>query len=176
MNAKTLLQIRGDEAVERTFFVSSIYGATVATVRRVLRARATDAECDEVDDEMPDERRALVVAFASDEICGGRRMAVFEDDELTACSRVKPGFRFDAWVADSGDELLNWVPGWRPWSSAPKNATWVEVLLRDRTVKVAHWAEDLSGEEQPPFSGWFVGKGEQSFSALIGEPIGWRPL
>lgn len=33
---------------------------------------------------------------------------------------------------------------------------WLEVMLWDGTVCLAHYARDLSGEEQPPFEGWFV--------------------
>lgn len=64
--------------------------------------------------------------------------------------------------------------GWREMGSAPRNATTVEVLMHNRTTKHAHWAQDLSGEEQPPFRGWFE-KGEH-FNSQIDDPIAWRYL
>jgi len=45
--------------------------------------------------------------------------------------------------------------------------------------KDAHWASDLSGEEQPPFEGWFVPVKDQSGRILyymeIREPVSWKP-
>ena len=70
---------------------------------------------------------------------------------------------------------------WQPMKSAPKNATWVEVLLANgRSVQRAHWASNLSGEEQPPFEGWFyereVGSGKGSgYHQITPKPIAWRP-
>lgn len=44
----------------------------------------------------------------------------------------------------------------------------------------AHWAQDLSGEEQPPFKGWYRpvldDKGKTlMFSEIHGKPAWWRP-
>lgn len=69
---------------------------------------------------------------------------------------------------------------WQPMSTAPKNATNVEVLTAEGKQLVAHWAEDLSGEDQPAFSGWFI-KVEGSKHCLayfsgIREPKAWRPI
>ncbi len=67
---------------------------------------------------------------------------------------------------------------WQPIKTAPKNATEILVLLEhkgDRHVMVAHWAEDLGGEEQPPFRGWFFWNVWQ-FSALPSEPTHWTPI
>lgn len=52
--------------------------------------------------------------------------------------------------------------------------------MRDGTVhEDAHWASDLSGEDQPPFEGWFRpvkdSDGRTSYYAYIGEPVAWRP-
>jgi hypothetical protein len=63
---------------------------------------------------------------------------------------------------------------WQHMDTAPKNATEVEVLTRDDKIVVAHWASDLSGEEQPPFRGWFVRKA--SYFGEIETPKEWRPL
>lgn len=62
---------------------------------------------------------------------------------------------------------------WRSMDSAPHNATWVKVKMADGRVLRAHWASDLSGEEQPPFRGWFVSAG--SYMRGIENPIAWRP-
>lgn len=46
---------------------------------------------------------------------------------------------------------------WKPILLAPRNATHLRVMMWDGTIhEDAHWACDLSGEEQPPFQGWFV--------------------
>lgn len=59
--------------------------------------------------------------------------------------------------------------GWREMGSAPRDATTLEVLMHNRTTKHAHWAQDLSGEEQPIFRGWFDENRYQ-----IEDPIAWR--
>lgn len=68
----------------------------------------------------------------------------------------------------------------RPWQSmntAPKNATDVEVVTPDGNQVIAHYAENLSGEEQPAFRGWFtqVGTGRGAYFREI-KPSRWRPL
>lgn len=63
---------------------------------------------------------------------------------------------------------------WKPGMTAPQNATWIEVILPDGTVVNAHWACDESGEDQPPFRGWFVQAGA-SFRQ-VPSPVFWRPL
>ncbi len=60
--------------------------------------------------------------------------------------------------------------------SAPKNSTWIEVKLKDGTIHKAHWASDLSGEEQPPFQGWFVSRPGCSGFYQIETPEFWRSL
>lgn len=64
-------------------------------------------------------------------------------------------------------------PAWQPIKTAPRNASWVDVLMGDGTVQRAHWASDLSGEDQPPFEGWFVNRG--TYFEGIPEPVAWRP-
>lgn len=74
------------------------------------------------------------------------------------------------------------APGWQPMGTAPKNAT--EVTLKMNTGAIyprAHWAQNLSGEEQPAFAGWFVQinslvRLRLSFRACNGDPVGWRPI
>lgn len=70
---------------------------------------------------------------------------------------------------------------WQPMTSAPKNATEIRVRMADGSViERAHWASDMSGEEQPPFRGWFKpifrSDGSVSFYADIGEPAAWMPV
>lgn len=71
------------------------------------------------------------------------------------------------------------VDAWRDMASAPKNAT--EIILRlpckgwpGHYSMIGHWAQDLSGEEQPPFRGWFW-RHADGFAQLP-EPTGWKPL
>jgi len=58
---------------------------------------------------------------------------------------------------------------------APKDGTWVQVKIEEtQLIYRAHWAEDLSGEDQPPFRGWFQDAGKH-FSE-IPTPYAWRPI
>lgn len=63
---------------------------------------------------------------------------------------------------------------WRLISSAPKNATWIRALLSDGQVARIHWAQDLSGEEQLSFRGWFYDTGT-CFYEVFPPPIRWTP-
>ena len=63
--------------------------------------------------------------------------------------------------------------GWSEMSVAPKTTERIEVELKDGSIVEAHWASDLSGEEQPPFQGWFVERGD-GFSQVF--PIHWRKV
>ncbi len=69
---------------------------------------------------------------------------------------------------------------WQPIMSAPKNATEIEVKMKDGEIyPKAHWASDLSGEEHPPFQGWFVPTiidNEVVGYSEIAQPIEWRPI
>lgn len=68
-------------------------------------------------------------------------------------------------------------PGWEGMKTAPQNASWVKVLMRDGTIHEAHFASDLSGEDQPPFEGWFIraSKPEYGFYG-IDDPVAWQKL
>lgn len=64
---------------------------------------------------------------------------------------------------------------------APKNTYPIQhvQLLMDggEIVKDAHWAQDLSGEEQPPFIGWFIPDGTgRGYREVRGEPRAWAPM
>ena len=56
----------------------------------------------------------------------------------------------------------------------------VTVLMQDGMVHDrAHWASDLSGEEQPAFEGWFIQANEDHPEygyRGIQQPIGWREI
>lgn len=66
---------------------------------------------------------------------------------------------------------------WNSMDDAPKNATWVVLLVEwqgTTTEILAHWASDKSGEEQPAFEGWFEQMGSHGFSEIKGTIHGWR--
>lgn len=70
---------------------------------------------------------------------------------------------------------------WSPMKDAPRTTAWVRVLtqLHDGTCAeyTAHWAEDLSGEEQPPFSGWFYAvRSNSAYDEVPGRLLGWQPI
>lgn len=76
--------------------------------------------------------------------------------------------------------------GWEAPATAPETAKWVQLAYvepgaREPAIIVAHWACDLSGEEQPPFKGWFratVGDGGRTygFTEVPKGWVAWRPL
>lgn len=48
---------------------------------------------------------------------------------------------------------MNW---WFFPYGAPRNATEIEALTDRGETIIIHWACDLSGEEKPPYRGWFM--------------------
>lgn len=64
---------------------------------------------------------------------------------------------------------------WRPIATAPLDSTWIIVLMRNGDIFRAHFAENLSGEEQPAFSGWFVNCGGTTHRE-IDRPTYWIPI
>jgi hypothetical protein len=86
------------------------------------------------------------------------------------------------WDRDDVERLTALLNGWQPIETAPKNAT--EVLLLcprggrgwPSTMRiVGHYAEDLSGSDQPPFKGWFQDTG-YGFRQIEPPPTHWAPL
>jgi len=83
--------------------------------------------------------------------------------------------------------MLPAAEGWQPAATAPQTATWVQLgyppqgYRKDPPIVIAHWASDMSGEEQPGYEGWFrdnLGHGGKS-SGFVEVPTGWvawRPL
>lgn len=65
--------------------------------------------------------------------------------------------------------------GWLPMWTEPRQARSFRALMSDGSeLPDVHFAEDLSGEEQPAFSGWFVPCGP-GFVA-VKKPLAWRPI
>ena len=62
---------------------------------------------------------------------------------------------------------------WRSMASAPRDASWIIAKFKDEDVRRVHFAEDLSGSEQPAFKGWFYKAGNSFYGCQ--EPIGWLP-
>lgn len=88
------------------------------------------------------------------------------------------GFRLCTWCGQERIDQRHFPTpsrGWLSMSSVPKNATKIQVIMRDGTKHEAHWAQDLSGEDMPPFRGWFRTDDDGGFSQ-IDEPVGWKPL
>lgn len=70
---------------------------------------------------------------------------------------------------------------WQPIETAPKDST--DVLLFGKQFHnsglkkfIGHWASDLSGEEQPPFEGWFYLISHGEYSSCWEAPTHWMPL
>lgn len=63
--------------------------------------------------------------------------------------------------------------GWQPISTAAEKAVWVEVWNGKQVIR-AHFACDLSGDEQPPFRGWFRENGDSGFIEISPRPTHWR--
>lgn len=69
------------------------------------------------------------------------------------------------------------VGDWRDMKTAPMKSEWVMLKTNKGDVFRAHYACNLSGEEQPAFSGWFYKKeGLSSFCEVPDRPIGWQPI
>lgn len=86
------------------------------------------------------------------------------------------------WATKLGLEALSSYPiplewldeGWLPMWAGPKDCSSVVVRTSEVIHPDAHFAQDLSGEEQPPFSGWFYPCGS-GFRKIV-KPRAWRPL
>lgn len=69
-----------------------------------------------------------------------------------------------------------YLTAWHPIATAPKRARHLRVkMVSGKVYDDAHWASDLSGEEQPPFQGWFVPAGTFHGAGFnqIDEPTHW---
>jgi hypothetical protein len=68
---------------------------------------------------------------------------------------------------------------WQPMKTAPRTTKHVQLLMKDGKVHPeAHFASDLSGEEQPAFEGWFIARigetGKFLYFEDVGCPKAWR--
>jgi hypothetical protein len=59
---------------------------------------------------------------------------------------------------------------------APRDASWIEAKLYTGEIIQVHFASDLSGEEQPPFEGWFKDAGSYFSEVDVKEIELWRRL
>lgn len=67
--------------------------------------------------------------------------------------------------------------GWKSIDTAPINSVRIKVLMKDGTVHPdAHFAQDLSGEDQPQFIGWFIPQSDAKGFVAISEPLAWKPI
>ncbi len=108
------------------------------------------------------------------------------------------------WCQYGNGRLPSQPIGWRPLNAEesdsiragtpPKNGTWIlgkfeTAVTTGKHVKdgpptaaktawvLTHWAQDLSGEEQPPFRGWYTFRdGCQGFFEVPGKIVDWRPV
>lgn len=78
-------------------------------------------------------------------------------------------------MRDKLSELRGYLH-WKPMNTAPKTGEIIVWAKRagGKGALIAHWAQDLSGSEQPPFIGWFYWTGH-GFTEVC-EPEAWSPL
>ena len=109
----------------------------------------------------------------------------FHGQDVVASGKHVGSMRFfwnPAMSIGTGDRLVfsfvrpGTPAGWLPMSEAPRNATVVKVIDESGHHFNAHWAEDLSGECQPPFRGWFRATCTNGGYYGIPEPVGWLPI
>ena len=64
------------------------------------------------------------------------------------------------------------LTGWLPPKSAPKSGHFIGLTDKDEIFKI-HFAQDLSGEEQPPFSGFYRSEVSCNYEVTL---KGWMAL
>lgn len=64
--------------------------------------------------------------------------------------------------------------GWQPVTTEQHHGKWLGVMMADGEIVRAHWAQDMSGEEQPPYRGWFERFG--TFMREVDAPILWKAI
>lgn len=83
----------------------------------------------------------------------------------------------DSRRAPHWSHTIEWRPGrWDPMANAPRPCT--EIRGRTATgqlLEPMHFAQDLSGEDQPAFCGWFVPSSSGSGFVEV-SPVEWQPL
>jgi desulfoferrodoxin (superoxide reductase-like protein) len=63
---------------------------------------------------------------------------------------------------------------WQHVTTEQHNGKWLDVMMSNGEIIRAHWAQDMSGEEQPPYRGWYREMG--SIMGPIDDPILWRAV
>ena len=176
------------EACGRTYFItSSGHGDYSEGELEKLRALAEQEpdKCIEVPDfdsiatiRMPNGKR-VIIGCACDPT---RPLSDFIEDnaaELTDYLRRywRDIRREAAKTAERAARVLAEL-GWSGMNLAPKDSSWIEAELQDGNIVTVHWASDLSGEEQPPYEGWFTVFDEEDERAGYRQvfPIHWRKL
>lgn len=72
-------------------------------------------------------------------------------------------------------DIFEFTPDfWFPMHIAPKDGTEIWVTTDCGEIYKAHWAEDLSGSEQPPFKGWFRQLSRDCYVSCF--PVQWAPV
>lgn len=102
-------------------------------------------------------------------------------DWRCACGRQNDYLRTRCYGCGDERELTEIKPEpapWRPMQDAPKDGpiVWIRAQLEDGTEVDVHWAQDLSGEEQPPFRGWYAAHATPSAGFYEVKPLRWKPI
>lgn len=172
------------QACDRTYFVTSPghgdYDEGELENLRELAEQSPDKYIEVPDFDsvstmtMPTDRKHVVVGCICDPTKALSEFIEANAEELTRYLREYwQDVRADAAMEErKATEALSAL-GWMPMNLAPKTAKWITVQDQDGQEKRAHWASDLSGEEQPPFEGWFTESGREFVQIF---PIQWRPL
>jgi hypothetical protein len=99
--------------------------------------------------------------------------------EITTLQREKMAMIGHMSQQDAEIARLKAALEWKPMDNAPRNATDILLLVHPETgydyCRVGHWAEDMSGSEQPPFRGWFE-RAPHGFTELSGTPTAWMAI
>lgn len=102
-------------------------------------------------------------------------------DWLCECGKHNDPLRSSCYGCRYPREAVEIAPEPAPWRNmklAPVDGpvVWIIGQLADGSEVRMHFAQDLSGSDQPAFSGWFkqVGDGAGSYFASV-YPVRWRP-
>ena len=89
---------------------------------------------------------------------------LFEQDALKVKILIMP-FREEV-------PAIDLPAGWMAFETAPKTCKCISVICKDGSIHRVHYAKDLTGEDQPPFEGWFKDNG--NCFAEVTNIIGWK--
>jgi hypothetical protein len=120
-------------------------------------------------------------------VCGGFRgphhHGTFEPPQVppdVIIERLDPRWKENGTYEEWDRNALPDIEGWNTIDTAPLHQQDIRVL-NAYGEHVAHYACDLSGEDQPPFKGWFAEVRDESgkvtrFEEVSPKPTHWRPL